>query len=475
MINLRLFGALRRRARGVSALSRAAQAALAVSLLWLGGQAAAAGEDGLPVLSQPSGAVSAEGARIEARGASALRLRVSLNRPVDSHAFTLAAPNRLVVDMPELIWRFDPSDVAASAPAAVRALGLRNVRGGLFRPGRSRLVIDLDRAVLVEQARLRAAEGGVELLVDMRLAVAPTQASAAELETGSVPAEPTAKRAQPAAASLRIAALGAPSRAPAPRRRPQRRVVVLDPGHGGGDPGAVHGGLLEKDVVLRFAHEVRRRLSRDPRVLVVMTREDDRFLDLADRVKVAREARADLFLSIHADALPAHPNIHGASFYTLAEDASDTLARTLARRQNAQKEAALPVGGRSRWVNGLVTDFAQRSAAQGSHALVESMIRSFRASRAPLLKKPHREDNFAVLRHFNQAAALVEIGFLTSLIDRRRFENSAWRETAAQALADGVSAWLDAQDAPEAAGETFARRPLREDEVVLSRMASWRR
>ena len=458
-------------------------AAKAVALATLAAVAATGGDalgDGLKPLTQPGKAVSATAARLDPTPQGGVLLTLDLSQEVETHVFPLRGPERLVVDFPEIRWSFDPKAAIGGAPAAVKARGVSGLRVGLFRMGRSRLVLDLDGPMRRGPIRFVEREGGAGRAMLLELTpvssggraktpsrAAPrrleTRAAALEIETGAIETNSIQIGSPRGASSAARRGLRggprhvAPDAAPAPRPRPRMTVIALDPGHGGRDPGARAAGKSEKHLVLRVAKQLRDELVKHPRVRVVMTREDDRFLELGERVEIARRAQADLLVSIHADSLPEHPEVHGASFYTLSDRASDALAARIARRENAA-DGLDATADANPWVRRLLVDYAQRRSVSSAHHLVEGMVKSFRSNKVPLLRsRPHREAGFRVLKSFDQPSMLIELGFMTNIRDQRRFTNPAWRETAAKAMASAILRWRDDRDAPALAGDLVMR------------------
>ena len=247
----------------------------------------------------------------EAAGRS--RLMMELSDPLDVRVFTLTSPNRVVFDMPEVLWRVN-GETRPSGNGPVKSY-----RYGLFRKGNSRFVVDLATPVKVEKSQILPPEGGsgFRFVVDL----GPTTMSEFLAHAGW-PRNVSAASLGPASAPLSTAARGG------------KRLIILDPGHGGIDPGT-HGqsGLLEKDLVLSVAKTLRKVLESTGRYRVQLTRDTDVFIPLRERVNIARAAHGDLFVSLHADSND-HRDVRGASVYTLSEDASDREAATLAEKEN---------------------------------------------------------------------------------------------------------------------------------------------
>jgi len=227
--------------------------------------------------------------------------------------------------------------------------------------------------------------------------------------------------------------------------RGRRPVLMIDPGHGGADPGAIGPtGLQEKEVTLAVARALANRLNASGQVTAALTRSDDRFMELAERVHRARVAQAHLLLSIHADSAPT-PAARGFSAYTLAESASDPFAAALARRENladglggARLEETPPE------VAAILFDLAvhrTRSAAAYAQAAVVRGV----DGRLPLLERPKRSANFAILKAPDIPSILLEIGFLSNASDERRLGEAEGRAQVAEVLAGVLSRLLDGE------------------------------
>ena len=366
----------------------------------------------------PAAAFEVEGIRFPARGGG-VRLVLDLSADAPFRAFALHAPDRAVVDMPA------PSK-APGLPAR-RPGPVSGLRAGAFEEGVWRLVLDLDRPMRIEAARVWAPSHGRghRLVVDL----APRRAGA--------PDGATFGNWEPQAA-LPVA--------PLPRLPPDldRPTVVIDPGHGGVDPGAIGlSGIREKAVVLEFAATLALRLAASGKYNVRLTRNDDRFLPLRKRVAIGQAARADLFISLHADSV-ARKSARGASIYTLSSKGSDGLARELANRENkADLVAGLEFDGDAD-VAGHLIDMQQRSAANRSVEFARLLLFEL-GVRGPLLRRPHRSAAFRVLKSPNVPSVLIELGFLSNLSDERRLRRHATREEVADAIETALARYFAAQ------------------------------
>lgn len=245
----------------------------------------------------------------------------------------------------------------------------------------------------------------------------------------------------------RAAAPSAPS-AQAPRRM-DRPVIVLDPGHGGVDPGAIGiGGTHEKDITLAMAREIRRQLEATGKYRVFLTRDQDVFIRLRDRIAIARQQSADLFISIHADSM-GNRETRGASIYTLSENASDSEAAALAARENrADIIAGVDLSRESRDVTSILIDLAQRETSNHSISLARSLVQEMGREVQLLPVNPHRFAGFAVLRAPDVPSALIELGYLSNAQDEGQLNKPQYR----QRVASGIVRSIDAY---------FARNPRR--------------
>ncbi len=229
-----------------------------------------------------------------------------------------------------------------------------------------------------------------------------------------------------------------------PARRAALPLVVLDPGHGGADPGAIGaGGTQEKRITLALALELRRQLEGQGRVRVAMTRTRDVFVPLKRRVDLAREREAALLLSIHADSLPpGQPPLRGASVYTLAETATDPLAAALARRENlADRAGGLRLPSVSPEVQRILLSLMRQETRAGSERLARLTVNALDGD-VPLLQQPLRRAQFVVLKAPDVPAALVECGFLSHPADERALRRPEHRARVASALAEAVGAFV---------------------------------
>ncbi len=346
----------------------------------------------------------------------ALVLDLAISQPVPWRVRMLDNPPRMVLDMREVDWT-GLEQMRQSAPPAL------TLRAGVFRPGWSRLVIELDGPWLVSRA-------GMETGDDTRVRITLDRSSKANFARLAALPEPAEW------------ALPPPAELPAPVRRAGGPIViVLDPGHGGIDPGAERDGHKEADLMLVFAKEFKELLSKDARFSVVLTREEDVFVPLETRISVARAAGADLFLSLHADAL-AEGEAHGATLYTLSDEASDAAAAALAERHERDDLlAGIDLSAQDDLVATVLIDMARTETKPRTDRLAAALEVSIKAAELRMHRKPHQEGGFSVLKSPDIPSVLVELGFLSSARDMKRLTDAEWRGRMAGALRDGILAW----------------------------------
>lgn len=343
-------------------------------------------------------------------------LHIALSQPVPWRVRVLANPPRLVMDFREVDW----SGINTVDRDADR---VKDLRAGVFRPGWSRLVLELDGPYLVQTAGMTT---GDDPAVNVQL----VPASEADFAVKAALPEPEGW-ALPAAADLpKVVAQGTGP-----------LVVVLDPGHGGIDPGAERDGRDEADLMLTFARELKEVLLRDGRFVVVLTRDEDEFVPLETRISISRAVGAHVFLSLHADAL-AEGEAVGATIYTLSDEASDAAGATLAERHDrADLLAGVDLTEQDDLVATILMDMARTETAPRVGRLATALQTAIQGAGLKMHRKPQQRAGFSVLKSPDIPSALLELGFLSSERDLARLEDPAWRAKMAAAIRDGLSTW----------------------------------
>ena len=293
----------------------------------------------------------------------------------------------------------------------------------MFRPGWSRLVMELAGPMLVAEAAMQTT-GGALVHVVLR------PAGAEEFAAKAAEPEPDGW-ALPKHAVLQ----------PVPPRGEGPLVVVLDPGHGGIDPGAERDGTSEAKLMMIFARTLKEVLLRDGGFQVVLTREEDIFVPLETRISVAHEAGAQVFISLHADAL-AEGEAVGATVYTLDDEASDKASATLAERHNRDDLlAGVDLRQQDDLVVQVLLDMARTETAPRTARLADSLVAAIQKASLKMHRRPQQTGSFSVLKSPDIPSVLLELGFLSSAGDMARLSDTEWRQTMAQAIRDGLKAW----------------------------------
>jgi len=347
---------------------------------------------------------------------SGLDLTLALSQPVPWRLRFLDDPVRLIVDFREVDW-------AGLANVPIASDKVVAMRAGVFRPGWSRLVLELAAPMLVTSSEMRTDAGAV---VQLRL----EPAQQAEFAAQAAQPEP-AEWALPKAATV-------PS---LPPKTAGKLKVVLDPGHGGIDPGAERDGASEAKLVLRFARELKELLLRDGGFDVSMTREEDVFVPLETRISLAHAAGADVFISLHADAI-AEGEAVGATVYTLAADASDEASAALAERHDRDDLlAGMDLTQQDDLVAAVLMDMARTETTPRTARLSQALADAIKAQGVKMHHNPQQQASFSVLKSADIPSVLLELGFLSSENDLKRLQDPDWRGKMAAAVRDALKAW----------------------------------
>ena len=401
------------------------------ALLLATAQAGVVAAQGLQALARLEVADSA----VSGRPSGDVDIRLKLTQAVPWRVFTLAAPPRLVIDFREVAF-------AGLGYGDLVTTGLvTDLRTGLFRPGWSRMVLALKRPMRVFSAAMETDADTGAALIRMRL-------------TPQDPEDFAAASGTPPGA---FAGLPEVAETPPPKRRPtgERPVVVaLDPGHGGIDPGAQYGGRNEADLMLQLAREMKESLVRTGRYEVFLTRREDVFLSLQGRITAARAGGADVFLSLHADALSAG-RATGTTVYTLSGIASDSVARALAEsHERGDLLAGVDLSEQDDEVAEILIDMARTETTPRSERLADSVVAGIAESTGQMRARPRLSAGFSVLKAPDIPSVLIEFGFMSNPSDLVNLANPAWR---AQVIA-GITAALDRWSLADAAEARLLRQ-----------------
>ena len=377
------------------------------------------------------------------------RLIFALGACVTADAHVLENPARAIVDMPEVNFQIDPQvgrkpaergrrHAHRAAPAALAAPAgglISSYRFGRLAPGKSRVVVDLAAPAEIATSCAPAPDGGG---FELTLSLTPQNDAAFR----------TAARAGAEMQTLRTSQL-TPATPPPPRpanAAGEKPLVVLDPGHGGVDTGALgRDHAVEKFLVLEFAKVLGAKLREGDHFRVVFTREDDSFVPLRERVKLARRLGAGLFVSLHADALGGDgAGVQGATVYTVSDRASDAEAARVAEHENkADAAAGVEAKEDASDVNDILFDLTRRETRAYSHVFSHSLAEYWKVA-ARLNKNPSRSAGFVVLKAPDVPSVLLELGYLSNDADAADLSSPEWRQKAASQVARAIEGFFAA-------------------------------
>jgi len=383
------------------------------------------------------------GARI-VRNDDLTRFVLDISEPVTPKAFVMADPKRVILDIPETIFQLDPAigqPKAGARPGSGRMKkagdgvvpegAVASFRFGRLAPGKSRIVIDLAEPALIVRAISEAdADGANRLILELARSDMAAFNQAAKESVANMPVQKPA-RVEVDSAKSPLETGGLP-------------VVVIDPGHGGIDTGALryNGTAIEKDLVLEFSKTLAERLRRTERYKVVMTRDEDIFIPLDERVQIAQAAQAQLFVSVHADTLRSGRGVSGATVYTVSEKASDREAARLAEQENlADKVAGLDGAEQTSDVSDILFDLTRRETRAYSHLFARTLVSIWKEA-GSLNKNPMRSAGFRVLKAPDVPSVLLELGYLSSDKDAAQMRTPEWREKTADAVTRSIDSFF---------------------------------
>ena len=363
------------------------------------------------------------------------RFILDLDRPVQFRAFALADPYRVVVDLPQINFKL-PAGAGGTGRGLVKAF-----RYGVVMPGGSRIVFDLTGPARIAKSYVLEAANGQPPRLVLEFEEVDRTAFVQSLAPENRP-ELRPAIAEANAAVARQDETGATKPAGPPDKRP---VVVIDPGHGGIDNGTQAGGgdVMEKNLVLGFGLALRDKLEKSGKYRIVMTRTDDTFIPLADRVKVARNESAALFVSIHADALKrGEGDAQGATIYTLSDKASDSEAQRLADAENKSDAiGGVSLADEPTEVADILIDLVQRETKTFSNRFARVLMGEMKNT-VRMHKHPLKSAGFRVLKAPDVPSVLVELGYVSNKGDLEHLVSENWRNRTVGSMAQAIDAFL---------------------------------
>lgn len=356
---------------------------------------------------------------------------VDLSKAVGFTVDVLPDPYRVVIDIAGL--NFDlPPGIGQKGQGLISSF-----RYGIVDEGKSRIVLDTTGPVLIANSQAQPAKGKklAHLIVNL-LAASPENFSETfakdhgtegDLATATIPMPPEKPAVKPMLAQIPT---------------DLRKVIVIDPGHGGIDPGAISPSkILEKDVVLKYGIALRTELEKSGKYKVVMTRSDDTFVRLENRVELARESKADLLIAIHADTVLGQ-QARGVTVYTVSDKASDAEAEALAHKENrADIIAGMDLGTESKDVANILINLAQRESRNRAMAFSKKAVKQLKNVTA-FTGKPIRSAAFVVLKAPDVPSVLIELGYLSSKQDEALLTSTEWHKRMAQGMAKAIDTFF---------------------------------
>ena len=354
------------------------------------------------------------------------RFVMELSEAPRYRVFTLADPFRVVIDLPELRWA--PGRGEGDQKGGLIAA----MRFGLFAPGTSRVVLDLRAPARVSRVFVLPPTGNYpyRLVIDV---VPVSRASFLAARAAPIVSDPPL---DPASSAVAV---------PPQPEADERRTIVIDPGHGGIDPGSRSlTGVDEKNIALAYARALRRQLEAGGRYRVVLTRDQDIFISLRDRFGLAERVAGDLFISLHANNHDS-PRVRGASVYTLSEQASDAEAEALAAKENkADIIAGINLAEQTEVVSKILIDLAQRETMNLSKQFANGLVGEL-GRVTKLLGNAHRSAGFAVLKSATVPSILIEIGYLSNRPEERLLRSKKHRISVSRAIGAAIETYFARQ------------------------------
>jgi N-acetylmuramoyl-L-alanine amidase len=362
-------------------------------------------------------------------------IKLSVGETSPREVFILENPDRLVVDVPVMPGVSSAQLKKLALPASYKGELLSAARAAYFDEKTLRFVFNLTRPVEVGRTGAKAGKGkGGTITIEIE----PVSRKAFSRTTSNIAQEDSTDKSRADARGR-----GIPGAVKESKRKTPKPVIMIDPGHGGIDPGAIGpSGTEEKDIVLVYARALKARLSQSGKYTVKLTREGDRIVPLRGRIALARKAGASIFISLHADSAQEH-DARGSSVYTLSETASDQETEALAAHENkADILAGINLTNEREDVADILISLAQRETNNRSATLADMLVMAM-SGKVRLLPNTHRFAGFAVLKAPDVPSVLVEIGFLSHPQEEKLLKTKAHREQVVASLARGIDAYFE--------------------------------
>ncbi len=382
---------------------------------------------------------------------SRTRFVIGLEKPTEFQISTLANPNRVVVDLPDVRMQLPP-EVGANQGGLVKSF-----YGGLAAPGKSKVVITVDGPVVVESHKIETSKDGKTHRLVLELAA--FDAKSPVKKTAVVAGAPAGTAL--AAPTFALGAAGMAPPMPKQAVRPSvaatkayKPIIVIDPGHGGHDSGASKFGTIEKNVVLAFSLALRDKLNATGRYIVKMTRDNDSFVDLDKRREFAEQNKANLFIAVHADYAGA--KARGATIYSLRDTVAKDLQRSAKGHASdnliaAKDEAQIKSANAEQLgtVKGILGDLAQREVSvnkESTGMFAKSVIETM-GETTSMQSNPDRSAAFRVLKSASVPAVLIELAYVSNQQDAANLKSDAWRDKVSASIATAVENYFSNQNA----------------------------
>lgn len=373
-----------------------------------------------------------------------IRLVIDTDQTTDFRVFTLSSPYRLVIDMPDFTWKAGQTNLPSYS-------FISDIRQGKLNNNLARVVFDLTRPIVVQSAFLLPTSGSnsSRLVVDYKIVDNASFKENKSTIHGTLKLEDYNKNTNQTG---QYTGQSDTPRPPPNTIRPAKNnqtanirkpVIILDPGHGGADPGAIgKNKVYEKTVVLQIARELKKQLLSSGKYNVLLTRNSDRFIKLKDRVKFARKHSGDLFISLHADSIKKK-SVRGTSIYTLSKKSSDAQTAALAKKENqADLMGGIDLNIEDQQVAFILGDFLMNETMNQSKYLANTVVTTLNSQGLKTLHNPHRYAGFAVLKAPDIPSVLIETGFMSNKQEARLLTQKGHQQKVAKAIRRGIDAYF---------------------------------